>query len=516
MLSIFHDPGTPTEVCFQYFTIRGLPQRPNQRHFGRSHSSAILPLRKHLIEKSLAEKRSMDDNQYYYQQNKIERERTSRNSFNKPLEEVMEEDGGVSTPADLTNGTPRESSMEELQASPERVVPVYIKKPYFKGFMGPSGISPLVLSELYLFSLQYILTRLVDTGILANCEQVSEMGTLEQIQSCHTEAHTLLFGTGTNVGLNQEGDDTGALSKFTVLPCGGLGVDSDTYWNQLYTATAARFAVGSTVELALKIARGEIKNGFAVVRPPGHHAEAEEAMGFCYFNTIAIAAKQLLEHTSTRRILIIDWAIHHGNGVQKIFYNDPRVLYISIHRGLGHNVNIAWSGGLEPPMADAEYLAAFRSVVMPIARCYEPDFVLVSAGFDAAVGHEHPIGGYQVSTACFAFLTHHLMSLAGGRVQLVLEGGYHTTVLADGVEQCTRALLGEEIEKISFVELGRRPNKNAVDALQKTQAIQSQYWPILTRYGSSVLLSHLETWEKEREEVETLSAMAYLSMQHMH
>lgn len=369
-----------------------------------------------------------------------------------------------------------------------------------------------------------------------DCQQVSRLSSLEEIQCCHTEAHTLMFGTDVINRKSLVGQDLNRdalLSKFTLLPCGGLGVDSDTYWNEIHTSTAAKYAVGSVIELTQRIASGELKNGFGVVRPPGHHAEQEEAMGFCYFNTVAVAANQLLLQTPVKKILIVDWAIHHGNSTQKFFYEDSRVLYISIHRhdngnfypgtgssiecgtgpGLGTNINIAWSGGLDPPMGDAEYLAAFRSIVIPVARSFCPDFVLVSAGFDAAAGHDHPIGGYQVSTSCFAFLTRQLLSLAGGRVALVLEGGYNLSVLCDSVEQCVRALMGHSIEKIGQEELARRPCQNAIDTLQKTMAIQSQYWPVLARYADSVLLSHFESWEKDKEETEALSAMASLSMQ---
>ena len=107
-------------------------------------------------------------------------------------------------------------------------------------------------------------------------------------------------------------------------------------------------------------------------------------------------------------------------------------------------------------MGDAEYLAAFRTIVLPIARDFAPDFVLVSAGFDAGVGHEHPIGGYRVSPACWAFLTRQLLGVAGGRLALVLEGGYNLDTLCDSVEQCTRALAGLNIEKIPHEELARR------------------------------------------------------------
>jgi histone deacetylase 4/5 len=276
-----------------------------------------------------------------------------------------------------------------------------------------------------------------------------------------------------------------------------------------------------------------LKNGFALVRPPGHHAEYEEAMGFCYFNSVAIAAKQLIARKLAQRVLIIDWAIHHGNGTQHAFYENPNVLYMSLHRhdhgnfypgtgspiecgtgpGLGFNINIAWAGGLHTPMADAEYLAAFRAVVLPIAHSFEPDIVLVSAGFDAAIGHPHPIGGYSVSTACFALLTLQLRQLAHGKVVLALEGGFNEDVLNTASEQCLSALLGgRQVDKISPEELARRPNPSAVETLQKTIAIQSPYWEVLRRFPEAALLSHFEAWEKEREQTEALRAMASLSM----
>ncbi|KAM7380816.1 hypothetical protein PAMP_004089 [Pampus punctatissimus] len=157
-------------------------------------------------------------------------------------------------------------------------------------------------------------------------------------------------------------------------------VDSDTIWNEVHSSSAARLAVGSVVELVFKVASGELKNGFAVVRPPGHHAEESTPMGFCYFNSVAIAAKLLQQRLNVSKILIVDWDVHHGNGTQQAFYGDPSVLYLSLHRyddgnffpgsgapdevgtgaGIGFNVNMAFTGGLEPPMGDAEYLAAFR------------------------------------------------------------------------------------------------------------------------------------------------------------
>ncbi len=166
-------------------------------------------------------------------------------------------------------------------------------------------------------------------------------------------------------------------------------------------------------------------------------------MGFCFFNSLAIAAKQLQQKLKVEKILIVDWDVHHGNGLQQMFYDDPHVMYISLHRhddgnffpgtgdlqeigigeGTGFNINIGWCGSLSPPMGDAEYLAAFRTVVMPIAREFNPDVVLVAAGFDSAYGHPPPLGGYRVTASCFGFLTQQLMTLANGKVVLALEGG---------------------------------------------------------------------------------------------
>ena len=160
----------------------------------------------------------------------------------------------------------------------------------------------------------------MDTGLLSDCEHVSQFATLEQIQSCHTEAHSVMFGTDAIKKRELIGRDlnlSGTLNKMTVLPCGGPGVDSDTYWNELHTSAAARAAVGTVVELAMKVATNQLANGFGLVRPPGHHAESEEAMGFCYFNSVAIAARQLLRLPDIKKILIVDWAIHHGNGVSR-------------------------------------------------------------------------------------------------------------------------------------------------------------------------------------------------------
>ncbi|GFS12563.1 histone deacetylase [Elysia marginata] len=222
----------------------------------------------------------------------------------------------------------------------------------------------------------------------------------------------------------------------------------------------ALLSCGSVLNLVEAILTKQTQSGVAIVRPPGHHAECTKAMGFCFFNNVAVAAKFAQHHFSLKRILIVDWDVHHGNATQHQFYDDPSVLYISLHRfdggfffpgsqdgnidkcgegaGLGYNVNIAWSGGR---MGDAEYITAFTQIIMPIAYQFNPELVLVSAGFDAAVGD--PLGNYRVTPACYSHMTHMLMGLANGRLALILEGGYNLMSISESMAMCTSVLLGE-------------------------------------------------------------------------
>ncbi|XP_053195034.1 histone deacetylase 5 isoform X1 [Scomber japonicus] len=383
---------------------------------------------------------------------------------------------------------------------------------------------------------QSIWSRLQETGLLGRCERIrGRKASLDEIQSVHSEFHTLLYGTSP---LNRHKLDhkklLGPISQkmYAVLPCGGIGVDSDTVWNEMHSSAAVRMAVGSVIELAFRVAAGELKNGFAVVRPPGHHAEESTAMGFCFFNSVAITAKLLQQKLGVGKILIVDWDIHHGNGTQQAFYSDPNVLYISLHRyddgnffpgsgapeevgsgaGVGFNVNIAWTGGVEPPMGDVEYLTAFRSVVMPIAQQFSPDVVLVSAGFDAVEGHQSPLGGYNVSAKCFGQLTQLLMGLAGGRVVMALEGGHDLTAICDASEACVSALLGDPCDSM-FQWPQEKPCPKACSSLERVIEIQSKHWSCLQTSGHSLLDSPLGAQgQSEKDEAETVSAMASLSV----
>uniref|UniRef100_A0AAQ5WW91 Histone deacetylase n=1 Tax=Amphiprion ocellaris TaxID=80972 RepID=A0AAQ5WW91_AMPOC len=360
--------------------------------------------------------------------------------------------------------------------------------------------------------IQSIWSRLQERGLRGQCESIrGRKATLEELQSVHTERHISL--------------------KYNVKLPLQMCVDNDTIWNESHTSTASRMAAGSVVELSFRVAKGELKNGFAVVRPPGHHADPSNPMGFCYFNSVAIAAKQLQHKLSVSKILIVDWDVHHGNGTQEVFYSDPSVLYISLHRyddgnffpgsgspaevgsgaGEGFNVNVAFTGGLEPPMGDAEYLAAFRSVVMPIAQEFSPDVVLVSAGFDAAEGNPAPLGGYKLSAKCFGFLTRQLMSLAGGRVVLALEGGHDLTAICDASEACVSTLLGIQ-DPLPEDILLQKPNANAVRSLQTVIQIQSQYWQNVKASSGSVGLSYLAAQSRDCEETDAVNALASLSV----
>ncbi len=249
-------------------------------------------------------------------------------------------------------------------------------------------------------------------------------------------------------------------------------LDPDTYTSR-DSALAARLAAAGLTDLAFAVLRGELANGFALVRPPGHHAEADRAMGFCLFNNVAVAARAAQAAGAARKILIVDWDLHHGNGTQRTFWEDPSVLYFSTHQfpfypgtgaideigggpGLGFTVNVAWPGG----MGDAEYLAAFDRVLLPIARSFAPDLTLVSAGFDAADGD--PLGSMRLSPEGFGAMTSRLLSLSEGRVVLALEGGYNLDAISRSAAACLRVLLGEEPLAASPSE----PRPNAIRVLE--------------------------------------------------
>jgi acetoin utilization deacetylase AcuC-like enzyme len=235
-------------------------------------------------------------------------------------------------------------------------------------------------------------------------------------------------------------------------------LDPDTYFSP-GSWDAARVAVGSVCQLATSTLAGEYTSAIAVVRPPGHHATRERAMGFCLFNNVAAAAAAA-RAAGAARVAIVDWDVHHGNGTQDIFWTDPSVLYLSVHQfpyypGTGAPTEIGGPGalggtvnvGLPSGAGDADYCAVFDHVFAPALDRFKPELVFISAGFDA---FEHdPLAGMRVTHAGFAAMAHRLRAIAerhaGGRVVAVLEGGYDLHGLAGGMTQVLQAFVGPAV-----------------------------------------------------------------------
>ncbi|KDQ57529.1 hypothetical protein JAAARDRAFT_686851 [Jaapia argillacea MUCL 33604] len=257
-----------------------------------------------------------------------------------------------------------------------------------------------------------------------------------------------------------------------------------------YTPLSATLSCGGVIEASLAVARGELKKTFAIVRPPGHHAEPDEHMGFCFFNNVAVAARVVQQTTPIKKILILDWDVHHeGNGTQKAFLDDPSVLYMSLHRyeggafypcgpfgsldscgegdGIGYSVNVPWP---EAGMRDADYLHAFHKVIMPIAMEFAPELVIISAGFDAAEGDT--LGGCHVTPAGYWHMTHMLSGLAGGRLVVALEGGYNLDSISNSALAVTRMILGEEPPELGSMVA----SESATETVWQVARQQSKYW----------------------------------------
>ncbi|KAJ5626517.1 histone deacetylase [Penicillium herquei] len=262
------------------------------------------------------------------------------------------------------------------------------------------------------------------------------------------------------------------------------------YFNRL-TFTSALLSAGGAIETCLAVAQRKVKNAIAVIRPPGHHAEDDAAMGFCLFNNVAVAARVCQQRLGDecRKILIVDWDVHHGNGIQKAFYDDPNVLYISLHvhqdgkfypggaegdwdhcgtgPGLGKNVNIPWP---DQGMGDGDYLFAFQQVIMPIASEFNPDLVIVASGFDAAAGDV--LGGCFVTPACYSQMTHMLMTLANGKLAVCLEGGYNFHSISVSALAVTKTLMGEPPERLHDAD----PSSDGIATVRRVMNIQGAYW----------------------------------------
>uniref|UniRef100_A0A8B9RJJ3 Histone deacetylase 10 n=1 Tax=Astyanax mexicanus TaxID=7994 RepID=A0A8B9RJJ3_ASTMX len=255
----------------------------------------------------------------------------------------------------------------------------------------------------------------------------------------------------------------------------------------------AKLAIGATLQLVDSVMKGKVRNGMALVRPPGHHSQRSAANGFCVFNNVAIAALYAKKHYNLNRVLIVDWDVHHGQGVQYCFEEDPSVLYFSWHRyehksfwpnldesdyntvgkgkGTGFNINVPWN---KVGMTNSDYLSVFFHVLLPAAYEFDPELVLVSAGFDSAIGD--PEGHMCATPEIFGHLTHLLMSLARGKLCVVLEGGYNLTSLTQSVCQTMHSLLGDPTPSLSGIG---SPCRSALESVVNVRAVHRKYWTFL-------------------------------------
>ncbi|XP_053114120.1 polyamine deacetylase HDAC10 isoform X2 [Hemicordylus capensis] len=279
----------------------------------------------------------------------------------------------------------------------------------------------------------------------------------------------------------------------------------------------AKLAVGATLELVDTVMSGRTRNGMALVRPPGHHSQRNAANGFCLFNNVAVAAKYAQRKYGLQRILIADWDVHHGQGIQYIFDEDPSVLYFSWHRfehqqfwpslsesnydavgqgkGKGFNINVPWN---KVGMGNSDYLAVFLHVLLPIAFEFDPELVLVSAGYDSGIGD--PEGKMRATPECFAHLTHFLMHLAKGKLCVVLEGGYHLRSMAESVCMTVKTLLGDPLPCLSGEMV---PCLSAIESIHNVRAAHKPYWECL-KYEDTIPLQYLSTRSYQMGEAETM------------
>ncbi len=261
------------------------------------------------------------------------------------------------------------------------------------------------------------------------------------------------------------------------------------------TYEIAKLAVGGVCNAIDSVINGKVDSAFAFVRPPGHHAERDSAAGFCVFNNIAIGAMHAILKYNFKKVLIVDWDLHHGNGTQHSFYNDPRILYFSTHQypyypgtgslqetgrgpGAGYTINVPLREGA----GDASFVKIFRKILQPAALEFKPELILLSAGFDTYF--QDPLGGMRVTPEGFAAMARVLLNIAEtccqGRFVAVLEGGYHIVGLTRSVKAVLEEMLDESHfsdERLSLLEKGA--DEGTVLLINKVISEISPYWKMI-------------------------------------
>jgi acetoin utilization deacetylase AcuC-like enzyme len=289
-------------------------------------------------------------------------------------------------------------------------------------------------------------------------------------------------------------------------------LDSDTSTSAL-SYEAALLAAGGLCLAVEQVEKGLLDNAFALVRPPGHHAERDEAKGFCLYNNVAIAARYAQHTLGIERILIVDWDLHHGNGTQHCFEDNPAVLFFSIHRsffypgtgslrevgkgpGEGYSVNIP----LLPGYGDGDYLTLFDKILRPIAYEYKPDFILVSAGFD--IHFQDPSGGMRVTSKGFAAMTRSVLQIAEhcceGKVVMALEGGYDLESLKDSVREVLIELAGRQFtDPVEIMATANFKRMNYV--LWRINRVYARYWKSLGTDSSGAVAQTPSLFDRLRQ-----------------
>ncbi|MFT5694587.1 MAG: acetoin utilization deacetylase AcuC-like enzyme [Myxococcota bacterium] len=271
-------------------------------------------------------------------------------------------------------------------------------------------------------------------------------------------------------------------------------LDPDTYVSA-QSLDVARLAAGSCIDLAMAVASGELQTGFAALRPPGHHAEAAKAMGFCLFNNVAIAARALQQQAGIEKVLILDWDVHHGNGTQHSFERDPSILYMSTHQfpyypgtgaasetgidmGFGTTVNIP----MPPGCGNYEYVGVMQHLFAPIALEFAPDIILVSCGFDAHA--VDPLGQMEITQAGFLAMTQIAREVSemacNGRIAYFLEGGYAAQGLIEGTQAVLAGTLATAPDSLLASPLDIAAGSNLHDVVRTVSEVQEHVFTSIT------------------------------------
>lgn len=324
------------------------------------------------------------------------------------------------------------------------------------------------------------LVGLIETGCIEKMKQIpSREITEEELSLIHSNDYIKFLNS---------------LSKMTTEECEKYEQSCDSIYINQESGKCARLAAGSTINLSLSVFSGLVKSGVALVRPPGHHAESGCSKGFCILNNMALSVAALKEK-GAKKILVVDWDIHHGNGTQDAFYNDSNVLVISIHRydngtfypssekgdacfvggidALGKNINIPWN---KKKKTDNDYLYAFEKIVLPVANEFVPDIILISAGFDGAFND--PLGGCYITPNGFALMTYLLLSVSE-KVVLILEGGYTPETVSNCLIECVFTLFGKPPE---YPRKREKVSKETIETISRVIYYHKEFWECLSSF----------------------------------